>query len=118
RAVDLRRATGSSGRDSEGELRAICRLVEVARARRYYAGALTLDVIDRAKQLAESLGRTNLVFDLLWVEWSAAATRCRLADGEVFSRMLLDMANEAGDPELVILALGAEAVHKWQRGRV
>ena len=77
KAVQLRRATSATAADREGELLAICRLLEVARARRYFQGASNLDVMARAKELAERGGKRDVLIDLLWFEWSALATSCR-----------------------------------------
>ena len=73
RAVRLRRATSASIADQEAELAATMRLLEVARALRYYQGA-DRTLLARAKELAERCGRHDDLRDMLWFEWSALAT--------------------------------------------
>jgi len=94
RAVQLRRSTGSTLADEEAELRALFRLLEVARARRYFQGAAAPEVIDRAKELAERTGQRDLLLDLMWFEWSSRATAARTADStplaEAYQRLTRD----------------------------
>jgi len=118
RAVQLRRLASGTPAEQESELLAICRLIEVARARRYYSGAAGFGLLDRAKVLAERCNRRDVLLDLLWVEWAMASTSCRLDDGEPLVRTLAELA--AGDPEPVRRAQGlcAWGVHQWGRGRV
>jgi hypothetical protein len=118
KAVQLRRATSTSVADQEAELVAICRLLEVAKARRYFKGATNLDVIGRAKELAERCGRHDLLLDLLWFEWSALATSCRGDDALPLAMALRRLT--ADDPRPDVRATGHEvyAVWCWGAGRI
>jgi DNA-binding SARP family transcriptional activator len=118
RAVHLRRTNATERSDEEAELEAICRLVEVARAQRYYTAAVDLQVMDRAKELAERLGRVDRVLDLVWVEWSAAATSCNLDLGRRLALAFRELADRSDDPEVVGRGLNVWAVHLWQTGHV
>ncbi len=118
RAVQLRKATSVTIPDQEAELVAICRLLEVARARRYFEGAAKLDVIGRGKELAERTGQHDVLLNLLWFEWSALATSCRGEEAAPLALALKDLT--AGDPRPEIRATGHEvyAVSCWGAGRI
>ena len=118
RAVQLRKATSVTIPDQEAELVAICRLLEVARARRYFEGAAKLNVIGRGKELAERTGQHDVLLNLLWFEWSALATSCRGEEAAPLALVLKDLT--AGDPRPEIRATGHEvyAVSCWGAGRI
>ena len=118
KAVQLRRATGTSVADQEAELRAICRLLEVAKARRYFQGATDLDVLGRAKELADRCGQRDVLVDLIWFEWSALATSCR---GEEAAPLAMELRRlTAEDPRPDVRATGHQvyAVLCWGAGRI
>ncbi len=118
RAVQLRKATSVTIPDQEAELVSIFRLLEVARARRYFQGAAKLDVIGRGKELAERTGQRDVLLDLLWFEWSALATSCRGEEAAPLARALRDLT--ADDPRPEIRAAGHEVygVLCWGAGRI
>ncbi|MGH9263840.1 MAG: BTAD domain-containing putative transcriptional regulator [Acidimicrobiales bacterium] len=118
KAVQLRRATSTSLADQEAELAAICRLLEVAKARRYFQGASTLDMTGRAKELAERCGRRDVLIDILWFEWSALATSCQ---GEAAAPLAMELRRlTADDPRPEVRATGHQvyAVLCWGAGRI
>jgi DNA-binding SARP family transcriptional activator len=118
KAVQLRRATSATPADQEAELTAICRLLEVARARRYFEGATSLDVIGRAKELAERCGQRDTLLDLIWFEWSALATSCR---GEEAAPLAMELRRlTADDPRPEMRAAGHQVygVLCWGAGRI
>lgn len=118
KAVQLRRATGATVADQGGELRAICRLLEVAKARRYFQGASDLDVLGRAKELAERSGQRDVLIDLVWFEWSALATSCR---GEEAAPLAMEIRRlTADDPRPEVRATGHQiyGVLCWGAGRI
>lgn len=118
KAVQLRRATSASPADQQIELRSICRLLEVARARRYFQGASDLDVMARAKELAERSGNRDVLIDLLWFEWSALATSCR---GEEAAPLAMELRRlTADDPHPEVRATGHQiyGVLCWGAGRI
>ncbi len=118
RAVQLRRAASVTIPDQEAELAAICRLLEVARARRYFEGAANLNVIGRGKELAQRTGQHDVLLNLLWFEWSALATSCKVEEAAPLAVALKDLT--AGDPRPEIRATGHEvyAVSCWGAGRI
>jgi DNA-binding SARP family transcriptional activator len=118
KAVQLRRATGTTLADQDAELRAICRLLEVAKARRYFQGASDLDVLGRAKELAERCGQRDVLIDLVWFEWSALATSCR---GEEAAPLAMELRRlTADDPRPEVRATGHQiyGVLCWGAGRI
>jgi DNA-binding SARP family transcriptional activator len=118
RAVELRRSTATSPADEEAELLAIHRLLAVARARRYFAGATTPQLIDRAKELAARTGRDDVLLDVLWVETSAAATAARVADAAPLAAALARVALASDDPDVQAFGHLQTAVQAWQEGRI
>ena len=118
RAAQLRRATSTAPEDQEAELATICRLLEVAKARRYFQGATGLDVISRAKELAERSGQRDVLFNLIWYEWAALAVSCRGEEAGPLAVALKDLT--AADPRPEIRAAGHEvyAVWCWGAGRI
>lgn len=118
KAVQLRRATSTSPEHQEAELSAICRLLEVAKARRYFQGASDLDVLGRAKELAERSGQRDVLIDLVWFEWSALATSCR---GEEAAPLAMELRRlTADDPRPEVRATGHQVygVLCWGAGRI
>jgi tetratricopeptide (TPR) repeat protein len=118
KAVQLRRATSATPADQEAELRAICRLLEVAKARRYFQGAADLDVLGRAKDLADRCGQRDVLVDLVWFEWSALATSCR---GDEAAPLAMELRRLTGqDPRPEVRATGHQvyAVLCWGAGRI
>jgi DNA-binding SARP family transcriptional activator len=118
RAVQLRRAAGRAPVQQEAELLAIVRLLEVARARRYFQGASDLGVMDRAKALAEQCDRRDLLLILLWFEWSALATSCRRTEGDPLARAYIDLTRDDERLDLRASSYQIEGVWHWGRGRV
>lgn len=118
KAVQLRRATTVSDEDAEAELEAIYRLLEVARALRYFQGATSLDVLDRAKELAARCGRQEWLREILWFEWSASATASRLDDAAPLAKSYMELT--LNDPDAYVQAQGYQVrgVLAWMNGRI
>ena len=118
KAVQLRRSTSTSMADQEAELSAICRLLEVAKARRYFEGASGLDVIGRAKELAERCGQRDVLVDLIWFEWSALATACRGEEAAPLAMTLRTLTAEDPRPEVRATGHQIYGVLCWGAGRI
>ena len=118
RAVQLRRAAGSAPADQQAELAALLRLLEVARALRYFQGAAAPEVIDRAKELAERTGQHDLLLDLLWFEWSSMATAARIREAAPLAEQYMRLT--LADPRPEVQAGGHEVngVLMWELGRI
>jgi tetratricopeptide (TPR) repeat protein len=118
KAVQLRRSTTTSPADQEGELRAICRLLEVAKARRYFQGASDLDVMGRAKELAERCGQRDVLVDLVWFEWSALATSCRGEEAAPLAMEIRRLTEDDPRPEVRATGHQIYGVLCWGAGRI
>ncbi len=118
KAVQLRRATSTTLEDQQTELRAICRLLEVARARRYFQGAADLEVMDRAKDLAERCRERDLYVDLVWFEWSALATSCRGEEAAPLAMELRRLTQDDPRPEARATGHQIYGVLCWGAGRI
>jgi DNA-binding SARP family transcriptional activator len=118
KAVQLQRTSSVTDDDLRAELAMIVRLLEVTRARRYFQGATNREVIERARELAERCGRRDVLYDVLWFEWSALATSCRGAEAQPLALAFMDLT--ASDPEPDVRAMGHQvwAVRCWGLGRI
>lgn len=118
RAVQLRRAAGHAPEQQLAELLATYRLLEVARALRYFQGASNLGVIERAKALAEACDRRDLLLTLLWFEWSALATSCRRAEADPMARTYIELTRNDERHEIRASSHQIEGVWNWGGGRI
>jgi DNA-binding SARP family transcriptional activator len=118
RAVQLRRAAGATPEHQEAELLATVRLLEVARALRYFQGASDLGVMERAKDLAERCGRRDLLLILLWFEWSALATSCRRAEADPMARRYIAVTRDDEEGSVRASSYQIEGVWHWGGGRI
>jgi DNA-binding SARP family transcriptional activator/tetratricopeptide (TPR) repeat protein len=118
KAVKLRRATATTDEQLAAELDTIFRLIEVDRALRYSEGAAELDMFDRAKDLAQRVGRRDRLHVILWLEWSSLATACRRAEADPLAREFAQFT--ADDPDPTVRASGHEvlAVLHWGAGDI
>jgi hypothetical protein len=118
KAVQLQRTAASSDEDLAEELDTIMLLLEVARARRYYQGMGNHALLERAKELANRVGRRDLLLGVLWFEWSALATSCRSAEAEPLAREFFAMMKEEPELEMQAVGHGVWAVRCWGAGRL
>ncbi len=117
RAARLRREAGSDATAREAELTTLLRLLEVMQATRYYAGT-TPDVLDRARDLADSLGLEDVSRKLAWSRWAALSTSCRLAAARPLAERFL---RQWGEDERVQVRAAAHVMYgvdEWTRGRI
>ncbi len=118
KAVQLRRATSATMQGQEAELGAITRLLEVAKARRYFQGASDLDVLGRAKELADRCGQRDVLVDLIWFEWSALATSCRGEEAAPLAMELRRLTQDDPRPEVRATGYQVYGVLCWGAGRI
>jgi DNA-binding SARP family transcriptional activator len=118
KAVQLQRTTSVTPEHLSAELDGILRLLEVARARRYFQGAANREILDRAKGLAERCDRRDVLLDVLWFEWSALATSCRAEEAKPLAEAFLALTRD--DPQADVRASGYQvwAVRQWGAGRI
>ena len=118
KAVQLRRATGSGPDDDEAELDAILRLLEVARALRYFQGVEEGDVMERAKDLADRTGRRRALLDLAWFQFSALATSTRIAEAGVRSDAFVALTADDPDPAARADSTESTGILAWLKGEI
>ncbi len=116
KAVQLRRATGTTPEDDVAELDAILRMLEVARALRYFQGVETGDVMERAKELAERVGRRRALLDLAWFQFSAVATSTRMAEAESRSAAFVLLTADDPDPAARADSTESTGILAWMKG--
>jgi tetratricopeptide (TPR) repeat protein len=117
RAARLRREAGSDAASRQAELTALLRLLEVMQATRYYAGT-TPDVLDRARDVADSLGLEDVSRRVAWSQWAALSTSCRLAEARPLAERFL---RQWGEDERVQVSAAAHVMYgvdEWTRGRI
>jgi DNA-binding SARP family transcriptional activator len=117
-ALQLRRAGASDPDDLVTELLTIGRLAAIRRVRYGYAASIDEASMARAGELARATGRLDQLADLLWLEWSAAATSCRLDVAGDLARNMLTVAEESDDPWVRAFGHTNWGVHCWHVGRI
>lgn len=117
KAVQLRRAAGTTDAHHEGELDGICRLLEVVRARRYFQ-ATDVALLNRAKELAERCNQRDTLLEIMWFEWSAHATSCRRETGTLLARQMRALTESDPSPEVRAIAHEVWGVRCWADGRI
>jgi DNA-binding SARP family transcriptional activator len=116
RSLRLREAMplGEVEVDAETELAVIRRATALRRALSGYARAG--ERIERAKQLARHSGSYDVLAELLWTEWAAAATVCEAPAALRLARELGEVAAASGDSALIGVSLGVSGVTQFQFG--
>jgi tetratricopeptide (TPR) repeat protein len=79
-----------------------------------------LPLLDRGKELAVRLGDDDLLLNLDWAEWSAAATACDFPRADPIAERFRTMAEQAAPDDVVELTLGhgVWGIHSWHHGRI
>jgi DNA-binding SARP family transcriptional activator len=114
RSLRLREALPLDEVDAATELAVIRRATALRRALSGYARAG--ERIDRAKQLALHSGSYDVLAELIWTEWAAAATVCVVPTAQRLARELADVAATSGDAALAAVSLGVSGVTEFQFG--
>ncbi len=118
RALQLRHGAGDDPAALSAEFHAIAALARVRRARYGYVTTATTTPLDRARELAERTGRFDLLYELMWEEWAAAATACELEPAGRLAAQMLEISKRSDDPLLRALGHSAWGVHCWHTGRL
>ena len=116
RAVQLRRAAGSSRADQEAELDALVWLMSVMGARHGYAAHTGSPVLARAKVLAQETGRELVLLQLLWTEWAGLDVGCQLDRGDAIAAELLALSKDVDAPIAAVVGHTAWGISRWHRG--
>ncbi len=118
RALQLRHSSGDDPTDLEAEFHTIATLARVRRARYGYVATATTTPLERARELAERTGRFDLLDELLWEEWAAAATACELDVAGRLAAQMLEIGSASDDPRLQALGNSAWGIHSWHTGHM
>lgn len=99
------------------ELTALTELTAVAGIHAGFVGT-TMDHLDRAEEVARSLGHEREATGFLFTRFLAHAQGIQLEAGGRLSRRLLDLGRRSSDP--VVMASGHHAwgVHQWSSGNI
>jgi hypothetical protein len=116
RALELRAAMVPP--DDEAELVTLNRIAAIRRMRLGYSLSATHGRLDRAKLLATRTGREDLLVELLWAEWAAAATACDFPVAESLATRLLQLGEASAEPVIRASGYGAWGVQCWHSGRI
>jgi tetratricopeptide (TPR) repeat protein len=116
KAVDLRRATGSGLEDENAELDAIIRLLEVARALRYFQGVESGELLERAKELSGRTGRRRVLLDLTWFQFSALATSSQIERAAAQSEAFVALTADDPDPAARGDSTESTGILAWMQG--
>ena len=115
RSVQLRRMSAASEKDLEGELATIQRLLEVMRTTHYFQST-DRAILHRAEELADRLGRTDVVLELRWLQCVTLEPGSR----EMARMARAYLALTADDSRPHVRASGEQvyAVWCWGTGRI
>ncbi|MFI1990852.1 ATP-binding protein [Actinoplanes sp. NPDC020271] len=102
---------------AELELAALTRLTAVAGMRAGYHTSAP-GMLQRAEQLAWSLGREREATDLLFSRRAAHSQAVQLGVSGRLARRLADRGNASGDPVVRAYGLHAWGIHQWDLGHV
>ncbi|MCK9901422.1 AAA family ATPase [Frankia sp. Cpl3] len=102
---------------AELELSALSQLTAVVGMRSGYVGSAA-DLLERAEQVARSLGRDRAAADFLFSRWAAHSQGIQLDRSGRLARRLLELGEASTDP--VVRAYGRHAwgIHQWDVGNI
>ena len=99
------------------ELTALTQLTAVVGMQSGYVGS-ALDALERAEDLARSLGREREAADLLFSRWAAYSQGIQLDRAERLARRLLRNGEASQDPLVRAYGWNAWGIHQWDIGNV
>ncbi|MFF0086998.1 BTAD domain-containing putative transcriptional regulator [Streptomyces canus] len=102
---------------TEWELTALSQLTAVVGMRSMY-GFSSLDLLERAEQLARGLGREADAVGFLYSRWAAHAQAIELDRSGPLARRLLEQGEASSDPFVLACGLQAWGIHQWDVGNV
>lgn len=102
---------------AELELSALSQLTAVVGMRAMY-GTASLNLLERAEQLARTLGRDLEAAGFLFSRWTAHAQAIELERSGPLARRLFDQGSESEDPVLRTYGLQAWGLHHFHIGRI
>lgn len=102
---------------AEVELAALSQLTAVVGMRSMY-GAASVDLLERAEQLARGLGQELQVAGFLFSRWTAHIQGMEYQHTRPLARLLLDQGSASADPMMRTFGLQAWGIHLHHIGRV
>ncbi|WP_445166576.1 ATP-binding protein [Mycolicibacterium sp. Dal123E01] len=102
---------------AELELSALSQLTAVVGMRSMY-GAASVDLLERAEQLARGLGRELEAAGFLFSRWTAHQQGIELDRSGPLARQLLEQGNASDDPLMRTFGLQAWGLHQWDVGNI
>ncbi|MEU6541015.1 BTAD domain-containing putative transcriptional regulator [Streptomyces sp. NPDC047000] len=102
---------------AELELTALSQLTVVVGMRSMY-GFSSLDLLERAEDLARCLGRETEAVGFLFSRWAAHAQAIELDRSGPLARRLLEQSEASSDPFVRACGLQAWGLHQWDVGNV
>jgi DNA-binding SARP family transcriptional activator len=118
RAVQLRRTGGATSADAEAELLTASRLLSIQRSLHGYASVADSPHLRRAEDLAQQVGRRDILARLLWTEWAAYDTRCDFTRSSAIAERLHRLADDSDDPLVRVTGLASLGISRWHQGHV
>lgn len=112
-AVNVARAAGLAAL----ELSALSQLTAVAGMRSMY-GTATLDLLERAEDLARGLGHEVEAGGFLFSRWTALQQGIKLDESGPLAQRLLEQGYRSSDPVLKTYGLQAWGLHQWDVGQI
>ncbi|MGK2868581.1 MAG: BTAD domain-containing putative transcriptional regulator [Mycobacterium sp.] len=112
-AVQVAREAGLA----ELELSALAQLTAVVGMRSMY-GTASLMLLERAEQLAGSLGREQDAAGFLFSRWTAHHQAINFERSEPLARRLLEQGSASNDPVIVTYGLQAWGIHQYHVGNI
>jgi hypothetical protein len=99
------------------ELTALTQLTAVIGMRSMY-GFTSLDLMERAEELARSFSRDVEAWGFLYTRWAAHAQALELHRSGPLARLLLEQSSGSGDPFVVASGRQAWGIHQWCIGNI
>jgi hypothetical protein len=115
--VELGLGLAESAGDEEIELEALVLLTSIVGVRLGYVGAAA-EQLERAEQLARSLGHERQAADLLYSRWAAESQGIRLDRAGPLAAQLQAEGEASDDPVVRTHGYHAYGVDCWDRGRI
>jgi DNA-binding SARP family transcriptional activator len=101
----------------ELELAALSQLIAVVGMRSMY-GRGSVSLLERAEEVARSLGREREAAGFLFSQWTAHCQGLELDSSGPLARRLLDQGTGSSDPVVRIYGEAAWGIHQWHLGNV
>jgi DNA-binding SARP family transcriptional activator len=117
RHLELAAVVAQSGDEPELELEVIALLTSAVGVQQGYVGS-TLDLLERAEELATELGRPRRAADFLYTRWAAHSQGLGLTEAERLAERLYRQGLDSDDLLVKVYGHHAKGVDAWDHGRI